>query len=64
MTAEAINSCLSDLGNIEKLQTTTNEGATKYQITGTPTFLLNGQVVQNATTWPLIRERLRAAGAR
>lgn len=64
MTAEQINSCLSDLGNIEKLQNVANEGTKRYQITGTPTFTLNGQVVQNATTWALIRERLRAAGAR
>ncbi|MEY4269322.1 MAG: hypothetical protein RLZZ58_538 [Pseudomonadota bacterium] len=64
MTAEQINVCLADLNNIEKLQNMTNDGTVKYQISGTPTFLLNGQVVQNATTWPVIRDRLRAAGAR
>ncbi len=64
LTADQVNSCLSDLGNIQKLEESTNAAAKKYNIQGTPTFLINGQVAEGVATWPLMRDRLRTMGAR
>ncbi len=41
-----------------------NEDATKqYNIPGTPTFILNGKVLDNIGTWPQVEAALKAAGA-
>lgn len=56
--------CLSDAAAVQKRQEVTNRNQQQYEISGTPTFLLNGTVMANAGTWEQVRDQLRAAGAR
>jgi len=64
ISAEQINACLGKVENITTLEQNTNAAIEKYQVQGTPTFLINGQVAEGVATWPLLRDRLRTMGAR
>ncbi len=64
MAAADINTCLSDAAKVTRWQDSTTRNGAEFEITGTPTFVLNGQVLANAGTWEAVRERLTAAGAR
>jgi protein-disulfide isomerase len=61
MTPAAQRACLTSargLARLEALQTAANA---QYQVTGTPTFVINGRVIENNNTWagiePLLRGR-------
>lgn len=54
--------CLSDQKRIEALAAHVQEANSKYDITGTPTVLLNNSVVRDVSTWELTREKLKEAG--
>ena len=41
----------------------TQAAAERYEIAGTPTFLINDEVAEGVVTWEQLAERLRAAGA-
>lgn len=56
--------CLADTAAVQKRTEVTSRNQRQYEIAGTPTFLLNGQVLANAGTWEQVRDALRAAGAR
>ena len=62
--AATIQQCLSKVENVEAIEKGTNAGVEKYQITGTPTFVINGQVAEGVAAWGLLRDRLRTMGAR
>ncbi len=62
--AATIQQCLAKVENVEAIEKGTNAGVEKYQITGTPTFVINGQVVEGINTWGPLRDRLRTMGAR
>ncbi|MGV7119167.1 thioredoxin domain-containing protein [Sphingopyxis sp. 550A] len=64
VTGEQINACLSNVDNISKLEQGTNAAAEKYQIQGTPTFVVNGQVLEGVAAWGPLRDHLRTMGAR
>ena len=64
MTADAINQCLSNVDNVAAIEKGTNDGVEKYQIAGTPTFVINGQRVDGISSWGPLRDRLRLMGAR
>ncbi|HTG38455.1 DsbA family protein [Sphingomonas sp.] len=52
--------CLADMELVQKLVGVT-ENAT--EVTGTPTFIINGEKVENAVTWPQLETALKKAGA-
>lgn len=56
--------CLADSAAVQKRTEVTSRNQRQYEISGTPTFLLNGQVMANAGTWEQVRDALLAAGAR
>lgn len=62
--ASETSRCLADSAAVQKRTEVTSRNQRQYEISGTPTFLLNGQVLPNAGTWEQVREALRAAGAR
>lgn len=64
MAAADIDTCLSDTAKVTRWQESTTRNGEQFEITGTPTFVLNGEVLANAGTWDAVRERLSAAGAR
>lgn len=55
--------CLSDSKAAEKLADQVQKANQQYDIEGTPTFLLNGQKVDNVSGWPALETKLREAGA-
>jgi protein-disulfide isomerase len=55
--------CLADSKKASELAAATQAAAEKYALQGTPTFLLNGEKIE-LNTWPEIKARLEAAGAR
>lgn len=55
--------CLADSAKADALAKQTETASTKYQITGTPTFFINGNPVGTAN-WTTIESKLQAAGAR
>ena len=64
IAAAETNRCLRDAAAITKRTEVTERSARQYEISGTPTFLLNGTVMADAGTWEQVRDQLRAAGAR
>lgn len=62
--AATIQQCLADVDNLTAIEKGTNIGTEEYKITGTPAFVINGQVVDGITTWGPLRDRLRMMGAR
>lgn len=55
--------CLADVPSIEAAANNSQKYGTEFNITGTPTFLINGQK-QDAGSWQEIEPLLQRAGAR
>lgn len=64
MAAEQVQACLSNAAGVEKLVADNNQWNEAFAISGTPTFVVNGQVVEGVTSWAALRDRLRTMGAR
>ncbi len=60
---EKAKACLSDQAAIDALGAVTTNGSKQFEITGTPTFIINGSVVRDANTWEALEPQLKAAGA-
>jgi len=53
--------CLTDTAEIDKLVQMNADGTDKYDIPGTPTFLIDGKVADDASTWDTLKPALDAA---
>ncbi len=62
--AADLDRCLTDKAALDRLVARTEANAKTYEINGTPTFLLNGAVMEATGTWDAVRAKLVAAGAR
>ncbi|MFM6853816.1 MAG: thioredoxin domain-containing protein [Sphingopyxis sp.] len=56
--------CLASTASVNHWAESTERNGKQYEITGTPTFVLNERVMTGAATWEAVRDGLRAAGAR
>lgn len=56
-------SCLANSAEAEKLAKGTETASTEFEITGTPTFLVNNTKI-DGLTWPQVEAALQRAGAR
>jgi protein-disulfide isomerase len=63
VTAQQANACLTDNSVIDKVNKSLTTADTKYHISGTPTFILNGDVMADINTWDGVEKALKAAGA-
>ncbi len=63
LSADQGRACLSDAARIEALVKNTEENSTKDNITGTPTFFLNGEKL-DVNAWSQLEPLLQRAGAR
>ena len=54
--------CLADAKQAETLAGRVQEATGKYNITGTPTILVNGAVMENVAAWEALRAKLKEAG--
>ncbi len=55
--------CLADEQGLDALGKISEQGSSQFKITGTPTFIINGQVQTDTNEWGELEKRLRAAGA-
>ncbi|HEX6218545.1 MAG TPA: thioredoxin domain-containing protein [Sphingomicrobium sp.] len=57
------NTCLANEAEVNRLVQMQSDAVSNYNVPGTPAFLINGTMVENATSWeslePKIREALR-----
>lgn len=63
LSADQARSCLSDSAKIENLVKTAEAQGKENNITGTPTFMLNGKKL-DVNQWPQLEPLLQRAGAR
>jgi len=53
--------CLTNTAEVDRLVQMNADGTDKYDIPGTPTFLIDGKVAGDATTWDTLKPALDAA---
>jgi protein-disulfide isomerase len=53
--------CLANEAEINKLVQMNTDAVSTYNIPGTPTFLINGEVVEQTATWELLEPKLKEA---
>ncbi len=63
VSAERANACLADKAAADRLVAMRDRANSEINLTATPTFVLNGQVVTEASNWENLEPKLRAAGA-
>jgi protein-disulfide isomerase len=61
VASDKLSACLSDLGARDKLVEMNKTATEQYRLTGTPSFLINGEMVENAFNWASLEPKLRAA---
>lgn len=55
-----VDRCIGDLAMAEKLSNNSERDAEKYNIPGTPSFMLDGTLLAGVHTWPALEKRLTA----
>jgi protein-disulfide isomerase len=53
--------CLANEAEINKLVQMNTDAVSTYNIPGTPTFLINGEVVEQTATWELLEPKIKEA---
>jgi protein-disulfide isomerase len=61
MPESRFSQCLADPQNAQRLTNMTDKAARELQVTGTPTFFINGTILENVGNWATLEPRLRAA---
>nr|WP_278254274.1 thioredoxin domain-containing protein [Sphingobium sp. BYY-5] len=62
ISADQAKQCLTDTAAAEKLAKGVEAANSQYQIQGTPSFLINGVLVDNVANWALLQPKLKQAG--
>jgi protein-disulfide isomerase len=60
---DKIETCMADPANQQRITASQNDANTRLGITGTPTFVINGEVLPGGAQWTLVKEKLDAAVA-
>lgn len=60
---EKAKACLSDKAAFDKLTEMQKFGVDQFKVSGTPTFIINGQVAEGIGDWEKLEPALKAAGA-
>jgi protein-disulfide isomerase len=63
ISLDKAKACLSDKAAIDKLGTMTKVAVDEFKVSGTPTFIINGQVAEGISDWSKLEPALKAAGA-
>jgi len=56
-----LQQCMTDQRQIELLGKIRNDGVNQYGLTGTPTFVLNGETLEGVGTWAGLEPKIKAA---
>lgn len=59
MPAAQVNQCLGNQAELQRLVAITDRAQREERVQGTPTFLINGELVTGADTWPEIEAALQ-----
>ncbi|MCA1749447.1 MAG: DsbA family protein [Parasphingopyxis sp.] len=59
ISGAAARQCLTDPAGRQELEEMRNQAINQYNVPGTPTFLINGEVVPNVTTWAQLEPRIQ-----
>jgi protein-disulfide isomerase len=62
ISADQAKQCLADTGAAERLAKGVEAANSQYQIQGTPSFLINGVLVDNVANWASLQPKLKEAG--
>lgn len=62
VTEEKARQCLADGKKAETIAAQVQAATSSYNITGTPTLLINDKVVENAASWDVLKAKLTEAG--
>ncbi|RYM14076.1 MULTISPECIES: DsbA family protein [Sphingobium] len=62
ISADQAKQCLADTGAAERLAKGVEAANSQYQIQGTPSFLINGVLVDNVANWSSLQPKLKEAG--
>jgi protein-disulfide isomerase len=54
-----INACLTDKAAVQQIVSLRDRGTNEDKVTGTPSFLLNGELQQNVFDWPTLEGKIR-----
>lgn len=60
-TSAQITTCLNDNVTLSELTAMTNVGTNADHVTGTPSFIINGKLLDEVHAWPALKTRLDAA---
>ena len=63
ISRDQATTCLADVDKITAIVNRSEKDSTDLELTGTPSFFLNGKKI-NFTTWDAVEPVLQAAGAR
>ena len=61
LPAAKAEACLADQGAVEQLVQIGQDATEKHQITGTPGFLINNEVVEGAASWETLEPAIKEA---
>jgi protein-disulfide isomerase len=61
MPESKVDTCLANQAELEKLLAITDRGSKEFNVTGTPTFFINGEKVEDAASWVALEPALRQA---
>jgi protein-disulfide isomerase len=56
-----LQQCMADQKQIELLGKIRSDGVNQYGLTGTPTFVINGETVEGVSTWADLEPKIQAA---
>jgi len=56
--------CLADGNKVQALADRSSQQSEEHKISGTPSFLINGRLLENVSSWSALEPALQAAGAR
>jgi len=62
ISQDQANQCLADTAAAEKLAKGVEEANAQYKIEGTPSFILNGVMLENTAAWSALQAKLKQAG--
>jgi protein-disulfide isomerase len=63
ISREALAQCLADPRKVEAADKVRKDAFEKYNVQGTPSFFINGKIVEGVASWADLEPELRAAGA-
>jgi protein-disulfide isomerase len=61
--ADKAKACLADPAGVKALENISKVATDQFQISSTPSFIINGQLLKDTNSWDVLEPQLKAAGA-